>query len=112
MAWPAGRSENKLQPRIPSVGRIEVLDFATDYIGTGWMLSENVMITNRHVVEEFGLRKGVGFDFQQRPGGGRYQSRVDFRREHQRTQLAQVGIEEILFLEEGGDLRPDMRCCA
>lgn len=100
--------QNLLRPRIPSVGRIEVIDFETDYIGTGWMLDESTMITNRHVVEEFGLRKGSGFDFQQHPDGRRYSARVDFRREHQRDALARAGIEEILFLEEGGDLRPDM----
>jgi len=99
---------NQLAPCIPSVGRVEVINYGSDYLGTGWMLSENVLITNRHVVREFGLRKGGGFDFRLDPEGGRYRARVDFLREYDRSGTAQVGIEDILYIEEDGDLRPDM----
>ena len=99
---------NKLMPRIPSIGRVEVLDFSSDYIGTGWMLEENVLITNRHVVDEFGLTAGASFPFRRNLSGGSYEARVDFRREHERSGTAQVALEQILFIEENSDLRPDM----
>ncbi|PUB81661.1 MAG: hypothetical protein DBP02_17765 [gamma proteobacterium symbiont of Ctena orbiculata] len=100
--------ENELVRRIPSVGRIEVIGHSSDYIGTGWMLAEDVLVTNRHVVREFGLRKGGGFDFRINPEGDRYSARVDFLREYNRSNIAQVGIEEILFIEDNSDVRPDM----
>lgn len=100
--------KNTLVPCIPSIGRVEVLNFSVDYIGTGWMLKEDVLITNRHVVNEFGLTVGAGFDFKVNASGAKYQARVDFRREFERSGTAQVGIEQIMFIEEGNDLRPDM----
>jgi endonuclease G len=99
---------NKLLPCILSVGRIEVTDFAVDYTGTGWMLEEDVLITNRHVVNEFGLAVGGALDFRVNTNGAKYQTRVDFRREFERIGTARVGIDQILFLEENDDLRPDM----
>lgn len=39
-----------LQPLIPLVGRIDVTNFpGTDYVGTGWFVAPDVIITNRHV---------------------------------------------------------------
>lgn len=39
-----------LQPLIPLVGRIDVTNFpGTDYVGTGWFVAPDVVITNRHV---------------------------------------------------------------
>lgn len=99
---------NTLLPRIPSVGRVEILDFATDYVGTGWMLAEDLMLTNRHVAELFGVRTGSSFGFRRSPAGAQYQVRVDFRREHGRSTVAQVGIRDVVFIEEPGQANPDM----
>ncbi len=45
-------ARGKLQPMLPLVGRIDVENFPNmDYVGTGWFLAENIVITNRHVAE-------------------------------------------------------------
>ncbi|NUQ78328.1 MAG: hypothetical protein HUU21_32770, partial [Polyangiaceae bacterium] len=38
-----------LELAIPRVGRVEILGYDLDYVGTGWMVDEDIMVTNRHV---------------------------------------------------------------
>src|SRR3984893_8136399 len=49
---------------IPSVGRIDLTGAPLDWVGTGWLVAENVIVTNRHVAREFAERKGAGFAFK------------------------------------------------
>ncbi|SKA94621.1 endonuclease G [Prosthecobacter debontii] len=94
---------------IPKVGRVEILNFQSDYIGTGWMITEDLLITNRHVAKEFGKRVGQTFQFKQDSAiGGEMKVRVDFLREHDRTATAQFAVEEIIYIEEDSAARPDM----
>ena len=97
-----------LKMSIPKVGRVEILNFATDFVGTGWMIEDDLLITNRHVAALFGERRGATFAFRASAFGQLLQARVDFRREYQRSTIAQAAIKDIIFIEEGGDLRPDM----
>lgn len=97
-----------LEAAIPRVGRVEILDSSSDYIGTGWMIDEDVMVTNRHVAELFAVRRPGKPVFRSDPGGGLLRVRVDYLREHQRSTVRQVAVEEVLFIEEPGEGRPDM----
>lgn len=100
---------NRLRPRLPSVGRIEIVgDDDQDYIGTGWMLDRDVMITNRHVAEAFGVKRGSGFGFRRRPDGGEMAVRADFKREHLRQEMLHVGVREMIYIAPPGDVFPDM----
>lgn len=101
------QSREALEEAIPKVGRVEVLNLG-DYLGTGWMIDEGIMITNRHVAEVFAARMGNNFDFKRDVTGERYRARVDFLREHDRSAEWQAKISEIVFLEEAGGVRPDM----
>ena len=38
---------------IPSVGRIELTGSRYAWVGTGWLVEENILVTNRHVALEF-----------------------------------------------------------
>jgi endonuclease G len=49
---------------IRAVGRIDLQGARLDWVGTGWLVAENIMVTNRHVAREFALRKGDGYTFQ------------------------------------------------
>jgi endonuclease G len=101
------RNRDALLEAIPKVGRVEVLNYG-DYLGTGWMIDEGIMITNRHVAEVFSVRTGSGLDFKRGITGERCKARVDFRREYERTAEWQAKVCEIVFLEEAGGVRPDM----
>lgn len=49
---------------IPAVGRINLVAGGLDWVGTGWLVHENIIVTNRHVALEFAARKGNGFTFK------------------------------------------------
>ena len=49
---------------IPSVARIDLTGAPLDWVGTGWLVAENIIVTNRHVAREFAERKGDGFAFK------------------------------------------------
>jgi len=97
-----------LKSVIPNVGRVEILDYASDYVGTGWMIDEDQLITNRHVASLFSEKRGKGFSFRANPEGQPFRARVDFLREYQRSAISQARIVEIVYLEEANELRPDM----
>lgn len=66
---------------IPAVGRIELTGSRFDWIGTGWLVKESVLVTNRHVAEAFAMRKGQGFAFTIGMSGRRVDAAVDFLQE-------------------------------
>ena len=53
-----------LQSAIRAVGRIDLQGARLDWVGTGWLVAENILVTNRHVAREFATRNGDGFTFQ------------------------------------------------
>jgi DNA/RNA endonuclease G (NUC1) len=101
-------AEAALKRAIPKVGRVEILDFTLDYVGTGWMIDEDLLMTNRHVAEVFAEKRGQVLSFRADPDGRLYRARVDFLREHDRSGISQAAIKEIIHLEDPSDLRPDM----
>ncbi|MFD0894285.1 DNA/RNA non-specific endonuclease [Luteolibacter ambystomatis] len=101
-------AEATLLAAIPKVGRVEILNYRSDYVGTGWMIDEDILITNRHVASLFGQKSGGSFSFRASPSGRLYESRTDFLREYQRNAVAQAAVREIIYIEEDSDLLPDM----
>ena len=70
-------SRDAIQTAIQSVGRIEVKGHpAMDWIGTGWLVAPDVVITNRHVAKEFSRQSGRSWVFE--PG---MKGRIDFHEE-------------------------------
>ncbi|MES0020235.1 DNA/RNA non-specific endonuclease [Mesorhizobium sp. M0036] len=64
--WEARLTKAKplLDKAIRAVGRINLVGGQLDWVGTGWLVAENVLVTNRHVALEFAGRKGAGFTFK------------------------------------------------
>jgi endonuclease G len=94
---------------LPSVGRVELLrhpDF--EWVGTAWVLGEDILITNRHVAVTFAEQVGQGFSFRHNLFGQPISARVDFREEHQRPAAAEIAVKEVLFIAETGNLHPDV----
>ena len=56
---------------IPSVARVELLHHPNfSFVGTAWMVADDVMITNRHVASIFALNAGGHFQFRTDPWVG------------------------------------------
>lgn len=66
---------------IPSVGRVELTGSAKEWVGTGWIVENGVLVTNRHVALEFAERDGEGFVFQTTDDGERIRAHTDFAQE-------------------------------
>jgi Trypsin-like peptidase domain len=93
------RARARLEAQIPSTGRIDLRNHRLDWVGTGWMVAEDVMVTNRHVAREFGTELGGGFAFRQNFGRPPVRVSVDWRHEHQQPEESIFKIEEILWIE-------------
>lgn len=52
-----------------AIGRIDLKGAGLDWVGTGFLVHDEIMVTNRHVANEFAVRKGQGFSFKQGIGG-------------------------------------------
>jgi endonuclease G len=93
-AEPLGRA-------IRAAGRIEVERHDLDWLGTGWLVADDVVVTNRHVAREFGRRDGDRFVFRQ-GFSGTMASRIDFREEIGGGAAREFQLAKILHIEDEG----------
>ncbi len=110
-AWAEVLSAHRdiVEARLPSVGRIEVDDGAGyRHAGTGWVIAEGIIATNRHVAEIFAKKEGRGGCFLANFIGGSYRARIDFKEEYEERARAEVSVEEVLFMEDAPRNLPDV----
>src|SRR5262249_25259126 len=62
------RAEAGINAVIPSVGRIEVPALGIPFLGTGWLVADDILVTNRHVARDFGQADGQRFIFRTSAG--------------------------------------------
>jgi endonuclease G len=98
---------------LPSVGRIEFRFHPSKrWGGTGWMIANGVIVTNRHVAEEFALRTNGKISFQKNFTGKSMEAWIDFREEFIESGVQiesfEIPIKEIKFLEEHDRGKPDV----
>jgi endonuclease G len=96
-----------LAPAIRAVGRIELeYNPRFDWVGTGWLVQPDVIVTNRHVAVEFGRRSGERFVFRSGLGGAAMRASMDFLEEFGREDTRSFPLVEILDIEDesGPDL--------
>ncbi len=57
-------AEDRLRPLLPLIGRLDVTNFpGADFLGTGWFVAEDVVVTNRHVATLIARWDGRRFVF-------------------------------------------------
>jgi endonuclease G len=91
-----------------AIGRIELEghdEFA--WVGTGWLVDRDVVVTNRHVALTFSQRSGDRFVF--RPGWDRphIDASIDFVEEFDNPSESAFVLKQVLYIEEQGD-GPDL----
>ncbi|HYC90330.1 MAG TPA: serine protease [Thermoanaerobaculia bacterium] len=94
---------------IPAVGRIEVKNHdELDWVGTGWLVRDDVVVTNRHVAVEFGLKAGQlpGFIFKKNLSGRTIKPSIDFREEYNEPEEDELMVKEVLYISD--DFGPDV----
>lgn len=88
-----------LDAPIRAVGRIDLQGARLDWVGTGWLVAENIVVTNRHVAREFAARKGDGYTF--RMGlNGLMSADVDFLQEINNPDRLVFKLKVPLHIEE------------
>ncbi len=95
-------------PNIPAVGRIELLNHprGTQWIGTGWLIRDNVVVTNRHVASEFAESNGGTFVFRAGFDGTPMGAQIDFVEEIGNSSSLEFPLFKIMHIESGGG--PDL----
>ena len=90
-----------------AVGRIEVTGLpGLTFVGTGWLVDTNTVVTNRHVALAFGERAArTGFTFKQGSRLRPITAAIDFLEETGRAAELEFPILEILHIE--ADTGPD-----
>jgi len=102
----------KLECRVPSVGRIEIHNIGRPFAGTGWMITEDIVVTNRHVALLMAKKQGKTLTFLKNAVGGDIQVFIDFKEEYLGKDIAipefEVPIEKILFIADDKPSEPDI----
>ncbi|MDP9999741.1 DNA/RNA non-specific endonuclease [Pseudarthrobacter sulfonivorans] len=83
-----------------AVGRIEVEGHDLAWLGTGWLVRPDVVVTNRHVAAEFGRHDGTSFVFKQGSSGSRMNASIDFLEEIGGTRDRTFRLDRILHIED------------
>jgi hypothetical protein len=90
---------------IPSVGRIDVQNHpdGMSWVGTGWLVDDGIIVTNRHVANLFCSRSGQSFVFRRGwPNQPPPTASIDFKElkpDDDRDRL--FAVVEILYIEDG-----------
>jgi endonuclease G len=89
-----------------SVGRIEVEGHSLAWLGTGWLVAPDTIVTNRHVAGEFGRDTGTTFVFRKGLIGDVMVASIDLLEEIDREDSLAFQLTEILHIEDpdGPDL--------
>jgi V8-like Glu-specific endopeptidase len=92
-------AQHKLDAVIPAIGRVEVNN-NPDYqwLGTGWLVADDVIVTNRHVAREFARLGPNGFAFRLGVNGGFQSARLDFLEEYGRAKSAEFSVESVMWI--------------
>jgi len=102
-------ARTKLEGVLPSVGRINVTNKpGFDWLGTGWLVRPDIVVTNRHVASEFATRNPQGgFMFLRNFRKRLMAASIDFRMEHESDAIDEHLLVEVLHIE-GPDPAPDI----
>ncbi len=97
-----------LEPLIPLVGRIDVDNYpiALPFLGTGWLVDQDLVVTNRHVAELMAQSDNGKFRF--RPGrlGEPLRVALDYLHELGSNKRKVRQVREVLWIEK--DSGPDI----
>jgi V8-like Glu-specific endopeptidase len=96
------KARKRIEPLIPLVGRIDVSNsFRFNYVGTGWLIAPDIVITNRHVAQLIAHQDGRRFRFALNHNGDPFDVAVNYRRElgNRNDTSRAFKVAEVIFIE-------------
>ena len=105
-----------IEKPLKSVGRIELRNHQLKNLGTGWLIANDMIVTNRHVAEIFAQKvnaKALGGVFKKNFIGAAIEAKIDFKEEYQNlanasTNQFEIDIEKVIFLADDNPKNPDI----
>lgn len=95
--------EARLRPLMPLIGRIDASHFPNmEFVGTGWLIAPDVVVTNRHVASLIARWDGRRFTFRRGVGGNTMTSTFDTLREADDLDIddaRRFSVTEVLYIE-------------
>lgn len=88
-----------LEAAMPSTGRIDVRNHRLDWVGTGWVVGPDLVVTNRHVASEFAHRDDGGFAFRRNLDGTTVAATLDWRHELGSGEESRFRVREVVWME-------------
>lgn len=102
---------NKLNSHVPSVGRIDFKKAGKLFGGTGWLIDDDIIVTNRHVAQYFAETKGKTIVFRKNFAGDYIDAYIDFKEEFTGKDVAtsqyEVPVQKVLYMTSK-DTDPDV----
>lgn len=97
----------KLSRACKAVGRIDLHNMqGVSWVGTGWLVDEDIIVTNRHVAEVFAREKSDRFVFRAGLDRTPVKPWVDFKQEHDNAETLLFELKECLYMaaQDGPDI--------
>ena len=90
-----------VEPMIPFVGRIDVANHQSSrrYVGTGWLIERDLVVTNRHVAQLMARESGTSFVFRAGRFGDALEVSIDYRHELDGTLTDVARVTEVVWIE-------------
>jgi hypothetical protein len=99
-----GRRQAVLSPLLNRVGRIDVDGLTgASFVGTGWIIDDGIVVTNRHVAEVIASRSASGYSFHL--GAGRVPMSLHFSTGYLKTDRSpeiSIPVASVLYIEPTG----------
>src|SRR5919205_4254321 len=100
------KARDGINNAIRAVGRIELDNNPRfEWVGTGWLVAEDIIVSNRHVALEFARADGRAFTFR-RSSMGQMTAAIDFLQELNSNKTDTFDIQEVIHIEP--DNGPDI----
>jgi Trypsin-like peptidase domain len=90
----------RIEAMLSSIGRVEVTGHPSlDWVGTGFLVAPDVVMTNRHVAKEFCRNAGATWKFEPR-----MKARIDYSEELGSNRPAEFAFTDVIGVHEAHDL--------
>ena len=96
----------ELEQLIKRLGRVDLINHYHNFVGTGWLIEKDIVVTNAHVAREFcKLDRYSGWDFEATATGDLVEARIDTLRQRRTDQSRDRRLEilEVLYVAGEGE---------